>query len=123
LIVDVAAGNRDIYSALDSIFDAALVDLEGQEARRYVSISELPPVLQIQVQRVQFNRETASTFKSLAQLSFPETIYMDRYLDSSNKTIMSRREESWKWKAEIAKLEKRKEDLSASIVSYIRYLS
>ncbi|RPA79792.1 cysteine proteinase [Ascobolus immersus RN42] len=116
LIVDVATGNRDIYSALDSNFDAALVDLEGQEARRYLSISELPPVLQIQVQRVQFNRETATTFKSLAQLSFPETIYMDRYLDSSNKTIMNRREESWKWKAEIAKLEKRKEDLTKSMI-------
>ena len=60
LLVNVAESDRDLYSALDNSFDIEKVDLEGQEAKRFLSISQLPPVLQIQVQRVQFDREKGS---------------------------------------------------------------
>ena len=116
LLIDVADGSRDIYSALDSVFDVTTVNLEGKDTIRYLSISELPPVLQIQVQRVQFDRAIGKTYKSTALLKFPETIYMDRYLDSSDPLLQAKREEAWAWKREIASLEKRRAGLTNTSV-------
>ncbi|KAI5842390.1 hypothetical protein DFP73DRAFT_479904, partial [Morchella snyderi] len=108
LLVNVAEGDRDIYSALDSSFDIEQVDLEGREARRYLSISHLPPILQIQVQRVQFDRARSAAYKSNSHLKFDETIYLDRYIDTDNQDLKERREKSWQWKEELKILERRK---------------
>lgn len=112
LLVNVADGDRDLYTALDGSFDVEQVDLEGTEAKRYLAITHLPPILQIQVQRVQFDREKGSAYKSNSHLNFPETIYMDRYIDTDDNALKIRREESWKWKAELSALLKRKEVLT-----------
>ncbi|KAI5806349.1 hypothetical protein EDC01DRAFT_609601 [Geopyxis carbonaria] len=117
LLVNVAEGDRDLYSALDSSFDIEKVDLEGREARRYLSISHLPPILQIQVQRVQFDREKGSAYKSNAHLSFQETIFMDRYMDTEDSALKARREESWGWKEELRALAKRRDELTKTDVS------
>jgi len=114
LLVNVAEGSRDLYSALDSSFDIEQVDLDGLEARRYLSISEIPPVLQIQVQRVQFDREKASAYKSNAFLQYPETLFMDRYMD--NPDLKERREQTWKLKDELRTLLKRKDELTKTFV-------
>jgi ubiquitin carboxyl-terminal hydrolase 25 len=107
LLVDVAEGDRDIYSALDSSFDIEKVDLEGREATRFLSLSHLPPILQIQVQRVQYDREKASAYKSNSHLQFPKTIYMDRYMDTDDPEIKTKREQIWQWKAELKVLEEK----------------
>jgi ubiquitin carboxyl-terminal hydrolase 25/28 len=114
LLVNVAEGSRDLYSALDSSFDIEQVDLDGHEARRYLSISEIPPVLQIQVQRVQFDREKASAYKSNAFLEYPETLFMDRYMDDPD--LKERREQTWKLKDELRSLLKRKDELTKNSV-------
>ncbi|GAO48267.1 hypothetical protein G7K_2447-t1 [Saitoella complicata NRRL Y-17804] len=111
LIVDVHKDGRDIYNALDSIFDAQSVDLDGKQIRRQITVSQLPPILQIQIQRVQFDRATGQVYKSNAYLKFGETLYMDRYLDTADENIQARREASWKWKAKLEKLEARKHEL------------
>jgi len=49
-----------------------------------VSLIDLPPLLQIQLQRVQFNRETFEPYKSQTYINFGELIYMDRFLDSAD---------------------------------------
>ncbi|KAK6497730.1 ubiquitin-specific protease ubp2 [Arthrobotrys musiformis] len=112
LMIDVGEVGRDIYTAMDGHFDASVVELEGKLARRYLSITALPSILQIQIQRVQFNRATKSSYKSNAPLSFGERIFLDRYMASGDdKGLMARREQSWKWKTELEKLEKRKAQL------------
>ncbi|KAF8541938.1 hypothetical protein BDD12DRAFT_827425 [Trichophaea hybrida] len=116
LLVNVAESDRDMYSALDNSFDIEQVDLEGREAKRYLSISSLPPVLQIQVQRVQFDREKASAYKSNAYLNFPETLFMDRYVDTDDPALRARREESWRWKEELRQLATRKADLTKTSI-------
>lgn len=116
LLVNVAEGDRDLYSALDNSFDAEQVDLEGQEARRFLSISHLPPVLQIQVQRVQFDREKGSAYKSNAHLDFPEILFMDRYMDTDDPALLTRREESLKWKEELRNLAQRKACLNKTSI-------
>ncbi|GAA5923833.1 ubiquitin-specific protease UBP2 [Sporobolomyces koalae] len=84
LLVDVppSSFDRDIYDGLDTVFDDAPVEIEGKSARRSVSLLQLPPVLQIQLQRVQYDREKGRIFKSNAHLKFPETIDLGRYVES-----------------------------------------
>ncbi|KAG0642222.1 hypothetical protein HOY80DRAFT_1008062 [Tuber brumale] len=112
LLVDVAEGDRDIYSALDSSFDIEQVDLEGREAKRFLSISHLPPILQIQVQRVQYDRAKASAYKSNSHLKFSDMIYLDRYMETDKSDIKAKREESWVWKEELKALERRLAELT-----------
>ncbi|KAF9245638.1 hypothetical protein BU15DRAFT_85365 [Melanogaster broomeanus] len=81
LPVNVADSGIDIYDGLSGYFDDT-VEYEGARARMEVSLVEPPPLLQIQLQRVQFNRETLQPYKSQAYVKFGETIYIDRFLDS-----------------------------------------
>ncbi|KAG2365462.1 hypothetical protein BDR07DRAFT_1449769 [Suillus spraguei] len=83
LPVNVADNGFDIYDGLSGYFDD-IVDYEGEKARMEVTLVDLPPLLQIQLQRVQFNRETLQPYKSQAYVKFGETIYMDRFLDTAN---------------------------------------
>lgn len=115
--VDVATGSRDIYAALDGAYDVQDVEVGGDLEPQYTSISHLPPILQVHVQRVQFDSEEKKVFKSNHHLELKETIYMDRYMVSSDADLMQRRQESWKWKKQLAKLEARRAELATSDVS------
>ncbi|KAJ5334160.1 hypothetical protein MYU51_004635 [Penicillium brevicompactum] len=109
--VDVAHGSRDIYDAIDGAFDVQKISVDNTVAEQHGSISHIPPVLQIQVQRVQFDPVKKTSFKSTNHLELLETIYMDRYMDTKNPEVVSRREQSWAWKATVKKLEDRREEL------------
>lgn len=115
--VDVATGSRDIYAALDGAYDVQDVEVGGDLEPQYTSISQLPPILQVHVQRVQFDMEKKSVFKSNHHLELKETIYMDRYMDSSDADLMQRRRECWEWKKQLANLESQKAELATSDVS------
>ncbi|KAF3897601.1 Ubiquitin carboxyl-terminal hydrolase [Trichophyton interdigitale] len=112
--VDVATGSRDIYSAIDGAFDRQKVHVDGADAEQYGAISKIPPVLQIQVQRVQFDQVKKSSFKSTHHLELKETIYMDRYMDvpeHDNMGLYKRRREKWAWNDELNGLKVRREEL------------
>lgn len=81
LLVDVAEEGRDVYDGLDAVFDDSPVEIEGKAARRRVSLVEVPALLQIQLQRVQYDREEKKIFKSNQHMSFGPEISMDRYLE------------------------------------------
>jgi ubiquitin carboxyl-terminal hydrolase 25/28 len=115
LLVDVAAGPRDIYEAFDSYFGEEA--LEDGHTRRSVTISELPPILQVQIQRVQFDRILNQPFKSLALLKFDEVIYMDRYLDTGDPEVINKRREVWSWRVEIGALKRKLEEINSRQVS------
>lgn len=110
--VDVASGPRDIYAALDAAYDVQEVEVGGNFEPQYTSISQLPPVLQIHVQRAQFDQEKKSSFKSNHHLELKETIYMDRYIDSADADLLERRRACWDWKKRVAEIEARKAELS-----------
>ena len=115
--VDVASGPRDIYAALDGAFDVQEVEVGGSLEPQYAAISQLPPVLQILVQRAQFDPETKRPFKSNNHLELKETIYMDRYMDTSDVNLAQRRQACWAWKKDLANLEARRMDLTKTEVS------
>ncbi|KAH0565972.1 hypothetical protein GP486_000640 [Trichoglossum hirsutum] len=109
--VDVAAGPRDIYSALDGAFDQQQIDVDETTALQFHSISHNPPVLQIQVQRVQFDKAKNTPYKADSHLALEKVIFLDRYMDSDDPVLMSKREKSWQWKEELMRLEWRKREL------------
>jgi ubiquitin carboxyl-terminal hydrolase 25/28 len=109
--VDVAHGSRDIYSALDGAFDAQKISVENSVAEQFGSITRLPPILQIQVQRVQFDPVKKSSFKSTNHLGLLETIYMDRYMDTQKPEIVNKRRQGWELKKALKTCEERKLEL------------
>lgn len=117
--IDVASGPRSIYAALDGAFDVQEVEVGGDFEPQYTTISQLPPVLQIMVQRAQYDAEKKASFKSNHHLDLIETIYMDRYMDSEDEDLMQRRRESWVWKKELSQLETRMSELTRVEVSEV----
>ncbi|PWY88489.1 ubiquitin carboxyl-terminal hydrolase [Aspergillus heteromorphus CBS 117.55] len=115
--VDVATGPRDIYAAIDGAFDVQKVNVENSVAEQYGAISKLPPVLQIQVQRVQFDPMTKRSFKSTHHLGLKETIYLDRYMDTQQPEFVSRRQQCWQWKNSLKDLEARRAELLRELES------
>ena len=115
--VDVASGSRDIYAALDGAYDVQDVEVGGDVEPQYTSISRLPPVLQVHVQRVQFDPVKKSSFKSNNHLELKETIYMDRYMESDNPDLLERRQQCWQWKKQLIHLKKRSDLLATTDVS------
>ncbi|KAI0095055.1 hypothetical protein BDY19DRAFT_916041 [Irpex rosettiformis] len=83
LHLNVADEGFDLYDGLGRYFDD-VVELEGTKKRMDVTIVDLPPLLQIQLQRVQFDRDTQQAYKSQAYVKFGETLCMDRFLDSAD---------------------------------------
>ncbi|SAM82404.1 related to UBP2-ubiquitin-specific proteinase [Ustilago bromivora] len=82
LPIDVLEEGRDIYDGFDGFFDSdTFVATSGAVQRRSVTLLSAPPLLQIQLQRVQYDRATMRAFKSQAHLEMPETLYVDRYMD------------------------------------------
>ncbi|KAL4908121.1 hypothetical protein BDW74DRAFT_146881 [Aspergillus multicolor] len=109
--IDVATGPRDIYAAIDGAFDIQKVSVENSVAEQYATISKVPPILQIQVQRVQFDAVKKRSFKSTHHLDLKETIYLDRYMDTPNPELLRRRKQTWEWKDLVRKLEARRAEL------------
>ncbi|KAG1179576.1 hypothetical protein G6F71_000942 [Rhizopus microsporus] len=101
VIVDASEG-KDLYDGLDEyFFENQLESFQGgHEATRQVSVKSFPPVLQILVQRVQFDRATANVYKSNAYIQFDKTIYLDRYMDDNFERLKDKRTEVAKWRRE-----------------------
>ncbi|KAK7686516.1 hypothetical protein QCA50_010114 [Cerrena zonata] len=83
LHVNVSEEGYDLYDGLSRYFDD-IVEFEGVKKRMDVSLIDLPPILQIQLQRAQFDRETQQAYKSQAYVKFGETLYLDRFLDGAD---------------------------------------
>lgn len=114
--VNVASHPRDMYAALDGAFDLQEVEVDGAIERQYTTISQIPPVLQVHITRGEFDKEKQTTTKSNHHIEMKATLYLDRYLDSTNRDLLKRRRECWAWKERIVELEalKQKEQLWGS---------
>ena len=112
--INVSSQPRDMYAALDGAFDLQEVEVAGATERQYTTISTLPPVLQIHINRAQFDKEKQTTIKSDHHIEMKPTIYLDRYLHSTDPDLMKKRQECWAWKEQLAELEARKQSDEAS---------
>lgn len=112
LLVNIGDHPKDIYDALDLYFsDESLTMAEYGDVKRSVAATEFPTILQIQIQRVYYDRERFMPFKSIEPLPFNDVLYMDRYSDSKDPKLMSKKKEAELLKAELATLKKRQKEL------------
>lgn len=112
LLVNIGDHLKDIYDALDLYFQNDFLTLEEYgEVKRTLSISQLPTILQIQIQRVYYDREKFMPFKSIEPLPFSDTIYMDRYMTTEDPLLMAENKKSSELKEELNKLKDRQKKL------------
>lgn len=117
LLVDVAEEGRNVYDGLDAVFDDSPVEIEGKRARRRVSLVEVPALLQIQLQRVQYDREKQKIFKSNQHMAFGPEISLDRYLQVDDDDVEGkrRRNRTTKYRKEIEKCRARLSKLKSKV--------
>ncbi|CUS21823.1 LAQU0S04e01618g1_1 [Lachancea quebecensis] len=111
LLVNVGDHPKDVYDALDQYFKNDVLELEDGDVKRSVAIKELPAVLQIQIQRVYYDRERFMPFKSIEPLPFEDSIYMDRYMDTEDRAMLEKREEATTLKKELLMLKEKQRSL------------
>ncbi|KAI5958920.1 UBP2 [Candida theae] len=113
LIINVSDHPKSIYDALDNYFNEDTVKLEEGLAKKSITITELPQIMQFHVQRVMFDREKLMAYKSIEPIPFSDKIYLDRYLDTEDEVILSKREEVFQWRRELAELTSQKNEILA----------
>ncbi|CCG23364.1 Ubp2 protein [Candida orthopsilosis Co 90-125] len=111
LIINVSDHPKSIYDALDNYFNEDTVKLEEGLAKKSITITELPQIMQFHVQRVMFDREKLMAYKSIEPIPFSEKIYLDRYLDTEDEVILTKRAEVFQWKRELAELTSKKNEI------------
>ncbi|GMM33594.1 ubiquitin-specific protease [Saccharomycopsis crataegensis] len=114
LFVNVNDKPKDIYDALDDSFKEDDMTLEGNEqVKRSIVITELPDVLHIQIQRVQYDIARGMAVKSIQPLPLHETIYLDRYMENNTLGFLSKKQEHAKNREELKSLKKQLESMTS----------
>lgn len=101
MIINVSDHPKSIYDALDYYFNDDIVKLEEGLVKKSITILELPQILQFHVQRVMFDRERLMAYKSIEPIPFSDKIYLDRYLDTDDEEILSKRNQVFEWKKKL----------------------
>lgn len=117
LIVNVEDKPQNMYEVIDTYFDDSFVELGKKQVIRHITATKLPPILQVQIQRVQFDKVTQRAYKSKAPIRLLDTIYLDRYMDSDEPAMVQKRKEVVQWKTRIAKLRKEEDEMNDLVVS------
>lgn len=107
----ITNGPRNIYDAIDDALGLQSAIVDGETTQRWATIHRLPPVLQFYVNRVGFDPQTKTQFKIDDHLGLEEVLYMDQYLDFPDTELLRARQQSWRWKRDLEKLEARKSEL------------
>jgi ubiquitin carboxyl-terminal hydrolase 25/28 len=113
--LNVPTEPSDLYSALDDYFDLQVVT-EGSEKQQYRSILELPPLVQINMPRIGFNKETKEAYKSDAPLRLEDELYLDRYCEGTASNVLERRRSAWGWRKNLLELKKEQKALQGTSV-------
>ncbi|KAL6940658.1 hypothetical protein ACO0QE_004570 [Hanseniaspora vineae] len=82
LLVNLGSKPRNLYAALDQFFnDEEELEISGVgKVQRQLELTELPLILQIQIQRVEFDKVRYIPIKNIDPLPFDEQLYMDKYI-------------------------------------------
>lgn len=79
--VTLLPGDSDVYDALDTYFGKETIAAPDGTVERSVALDEAPPLLQVHIQRVQYDRTAGRAVKDKGALQLPDVVYADRYMD------------------------------------------
>lgn len=115
LLVNIGDHPKDIYDALDTYFTEDVIQMDEGDVKRSLTITEIPKVLQIQIQRVQFDRVRLMPVKSIEPIPFEEKLYMDRYMETGDPEIIRKRKQVFEWKHKMSLLNLKKAEMSKKV--------
>jgi ubiquitin carboxyl-terminal hydrolase 25/28 len=111
--VPLAAKPKDITAGLDEEFTLDDIPELGDGVKRYKTITELPPIVQIYLQRQDFDHARQDAVINKHHIQLEEVIYLDRF---ANPALHGLRERSWELDAAIKTLRAQKAQLDATSV-------
>ncbi|KAL0482126.1 ubiquitin carboxyl-terminal hydrolase [Acrasis kona] len=112
LIVNVSDAITDLYSSLDAYTSQETVDFTTEKSFKTKAVKStwfkrLPPNLIIQLQRTCYDEKNKSASKILTPLTFPEKLYVDRYLEENKAVTLSKRAHVSQLTSEISSLQEK----------------
>ena len=110
--LNVPTEPTDLYSAMDAVFDLQQYE-ENSDMETYRSINSLPPVLQISLPRIGFDKQRGGTYKATEMVRLEDELYMDRYTDRAD--VLPRRKTCWGWRKQLQALSKEHKALSHGV--------
>lgn len=111
-----------LYDAIDRALGRERIEYRGVEhCEKSTTVTYLPPILQIQIVRAQFNRSVGAGYKENTHLELESKIYMDRYMDSMDADFSTRQDDYWKWKMELETAQKKKADVLRKVILCVRW--
>jgi ubiquitin carboxyl-terminal hydrolase 25/28 len=113
IFVPLAAKPKDITAGLDEEFTLDDIPEWGDGVKRYKTITELPPIFQIYLQRQDFDHARQDAVINKHHIQLEEVIYLDRF---ANPELQPLRERSWELDAAIKSLRAQKAQLEATSV-------
>lgn len=113
--LNVPTEPSNLYSALDDYFDPQVVT-EGSEKQQYRSIIHLPPLIQINMPRIGFDKIKNQAFKSDVSLRLEDELYLDRYCDGGESEVLERRRSAWGWRKKLLELKKEQKALQGTAI-------
>ncbi|CAN0261107.1 unnamed protein product [Lampetra planeri] len=113
------SGFHDLHECLEHATMAGDIEQQQQppacaSSGQELWFSELPPVLTLELSRFRFNTEVGRPEKIHSRLEFPDTIYMDRYMESNKEVTRIKRDE-------IRRLSEQQSHLQQTLARYQNY--
>ena len=105
---------KDINAGLDGAFAIDEVMLNGHRTKRFRTITKLPPIFQIYLQRQDFDHDRQDTVINKHHIQLNEVIYLDRFMTLEDPELQALRQKAWKLDARIAKLKAKRAALQAT---------
>lgn len=99
---------KDINAGLEGAFAIDEVILDGNRTKRFRTITKLPPIFQVYIQRQDFDHDRQDTVINKHHVQLDETIYLDRFMTIDNPALQGLREQSWAMDTRLSKLKARR---------------
>ncbi|KAF2220002.1 hypothetical protein BDZ85DRAFT_205147 [Elsinoe ampelina] len=104
ILLNIPSQETDIYAALDGIFELQTIEHGDKRLKQYKTLQSLPPILQINIPRNTYDRNTGRGVKIESKIHLEETLYMDRYFEWQDTKVMDRRKATWGWRQRLDQL-------------------
>ena len=111
-----------LYDAIDRALGRERIEYRWvEDCEKSTTVTYLPPILQIQIVRAQFNRSVGAGYKENTHLELEPKIYMDRYMDARDPDFSTRQDDYWKWKMELETAQRKKAEILRKVILCVRW--